>query len=268
MPIITISRGSYSRGKEVAEKLSEKLGYECLARDVLIEASEEFNIPEAKLVRALKSSPSILDRFTYGREKYIAYIEHTFLDHVKKGNVVYHGLAGHFFLKNAPDVLKVRILANMEDRVKEEMNRENISENEARKLLIKDDGERRKWSRHLYGIDTGDSSLYDLVVHIDKFTVDDAVDLIASASALPCFQSNPQTRAFIEDLYLAAKAKAILINHIPTVNVTCREGVVQVSCKGVMGNEKTREKKINTLLNGIAGIERVQFDVKPIIVPD
>jgi len=48
MSIITISRGSYSRGKEVAEKLAETLRYECISRDILLEASEEFNIPEIK----------------------------------------------------------------------------------------------------------------------------------------------------------------------------------------------------------------------------
>ena len=46
MSIITISRGSFSKGKEVAEKLAEKLNYECISRDILIEASEHFNIPE------------------------------------------------------------------------------------------------------------------------------------------------------------------------------------------------------------------------------
>ena len=41
MSIITVSRGSYSRGKEVAEKLAQVLGYECLSRDILLEASGE-----------------------------------------------------------------------------------------------------------------------------------------------------------------------------------------------------------------------------------
>jgi hypothetical protein len=30
--IITISRGSYTHGKEVAEKLAQKLGYDCVSR--------------------------------------------------------------------------------------------------------------------------------------------------------------------------------------------------------------------------------------------
>ena len=99
MSIITISRGSYSKGKEVAEEVAQTLGYECVSREILLEASEHFNIPEIKLVRALHDAPSILERFTYGKERYIAYITAAFLEHVHQDNVVYHGLAGQFFLK-------------------------------------------------------------------------------------------------------------------------------------------------------------------------
>ncbi len=139
MSIITISRGSYSRGKEVAEKLAHSLGYQCLSRDILLEASELYNIPEIKLVRAIHDAPSILERFTYSKESYVAYIRAALLRHVQKDNVVYHGLAGHFLLQGIPHVFKVRIIADLEDRVKEEMKRENISAEEARRILQKDD---------------------------------------------------------------------------------------------------------------------------------
>jgi hypothetical protein len=46
MAIITISRGSYSKGKEIAEKVAQELNYEHTSRDVLLEASEHFNVPE------------------------------------------------------------------------------------------------------------------------------------------------------------------------------------------------------------------------------
>jgi cytidylate kinase len=64
---------------------------------------------------------------------------------VQKDNVVYHGLAGHFFLQDISHVLKVRVIADLEDRVKEELKREGISAEEARYILKKDDDERRKW---------------------------------------------------------------------------------------------------------------------------
>ena len=110
MPIITISRGSYSRGKEVAEKLAHELGYACISREILLEASDKFHIPGIQLVRAIHDAPSILDRFSHGKEKYVAFIREVLMEHVRKDNVVYHGLAGHFFLQQIPHVLKVRII--------------------------------------------------------------------------------------------------------------------------------------------------------------
>ncbi len=68
MAIITISRGSYSKGQQIAEKVAKTLGYQCISREVLLEASKEFNIPEVKLVRVIDDAPSILGRFAYGKK--------------------------------------------------------------------------------------------------------------------------------------------------------------------------------------------------------
>ena len=104
MSIITITRGSYSHGKELAETLAEKLGYECFSRENLREdASEQFNLPEIKLFRAIENPPSLLDRITGGKEKYIAYLRSAFLKHVQKDDIIYHGFVGQFFLKDVPN---------------------------------------------------------------------------------------------------------------------------------------------------------------------
>ena len=172
MGIITISRGSYSRGIEIAQKLSQKLGYECISREVLLKASKDFNVPETELLNAIHDAPSIFDRMLDGKKNYVAYIREAFLDHIQKDNVVYHGYAGHFFTREIPNILKVRIIANMDLRIKVLMERENVSEEEARKFLYKIDIERRKWSMYLYGIDTNVTELYDIVIHIDAIDVD------------------------------------------------------------------------------------------------
>ena len=204
MAIITISRGSYHRGREVAEKVAQKLGYECLSRDILLEASEEFNIPEIKLIRAIQDAPSILDRLTRQKEKYVAYIRAALLKHVQKDNVVYHGLFGHFFLQDIPHVLKVRIVADLEARVADEVKREGISESKAREIILKDDEERRKWALHLYGADWWDATLYDLVIHLKTITVDDTVDLLYHVVQLPGFQTTPESQEAINNQVEAA----------------------------------------------------------------
>lgn len=205
MSIITISRGSYNRGKEVAEKLAQKLGYECISREILLEASEEYNVPEIKLIRAIQDSPSILDRLTHNKEKYITYIRTTLLKHMQKDNVVYHGLFGHFFLQNIPHVLKVRIVGELEARVEDEVKREGISADKAREIIMRDDDERRKWALYLYEADAWDATLYDLVIHLKTISVDDAVDLIIHTWQLPGFQTTPESQQAIDSLVEAAR---------------------------------------------------------------
>ncbi len=235
MPIITISRGSYSRGSDVANKAAEMLGYACISREVLIEASEMFNIPEIKLVRAIHDAPSILERFSHGRERYVAYIRAIFLRHVQKDNVVYHGLAGHYFLQGIPHVLKVRIIADMEDRVREEMNRKNISDDKARYLLKKNDEERRKWGLTLYGIDTTDSRLYDIVLKIKAITVDDAAKFIVDTLRRPSFKTTPEAQKVLDDLVLAAQIEALLVNEFPKVKVVADNGSADIHIAGGFG---------------------------------
>jgi len=263
MGIITISRGSYSKGKETAENVARELGYECVSRDILLEASTHFNIPEVKLIRAIHDAPSFFDRFQHGKEKYILFIREAFLEHIQKDNMVYHGLAGHFFIQGIPNILKVRIIANIEDRIKEEMRREKISDKEARYILKKDDDERRKWGMHLYGIDTNDTSLYDIVLHIDNIKVNDAVKILTDLAGRPCFQTTPESLMKIKDSYLAAKAHAAIFESFPDAEVRCRNSVVNVKLETALSLEEEVTDRIKDALKNIDDIKEVRVNLVP-----
>jgi len=265
MPIITISRGSYSKGKAVAEKVAQKLGYECISRDIILEASEEFNVPEIKLIRAIHDAPSILGSLSYNKDKYIAYIQKSLLQHFRKDNIVYHGLAGHFFVKGISHVLKVRIIADLEDRVRLEMEREGITRAEALHLLKKDDEERRKWGEYLYGADTKDPSLYDLVIHIHKVSVDDAVDIICHTSGLKDFQATPESKQAIEDLVLTAKVNAKLIGMNHGIKISTQDGIVFVRSEATLQQQSSLSHDIEKIAKEISGIKDVRIDVEPIV---
>jgi cytidylate kinase len=257
MSIITISRGSYSRGKEVAEKLAQALNYQCLSRDILLEASERYNIPEIKLVRAIHDAPSILERFTYSKGHYVAYIRAALLRQAKKDNLVYHGLAGHFLLKGIHHLLRVRIIADLEDRVKEEMKRENISAEEARQILLKDDEERHKWSKNLYGIDTWDPSLYDLVINIKDITVNGAVDIIKCALKDPRFQTTPEGQKLVNEMSLAAEIEAAFIQDIPSIQVEAKGAEVFIYLKKGLCEDEELMSRIKRRASTVVG-----FNVK------
>src|SRR4030066_87062 len=260
MSCITISRGSYSYGKEIAEKVAVRLNYECVGRDALLEASETFNIPEIKLLEAIRDAPSVLGRFTYGKERYISYIQAALLNKMKKDNIVYHGLAGHFFLKNISHVLKVRIIADHEDRIAYMMKRESsLSRDAAQRRLKKIDEERIKWSQHLYGIDTRDPSLYDLVIHIKPITVEDAVDIICNTARLQHFQTTPESQQAMNDLVTAESVKAALVSFVPDVHVSCSQGKVQVSLHVSKYSTDSMTGEVEKIAKTIKGVDKIEI---------
>jgi len=259
MPIITISRGSYSKGKEVAEKVAERLGYKCVAREIILSASKEFNIPEIKFARAIHDAPSIFDRVTYGREKYTAYLQAAFLKSVQSDNVVYHGLAGHFFLKDLRHALRVRIIADKPDRLQYTMVREGISEEEAERRLKRDDEDRTKWSKHVFGIDTSDPSLYDLIIHIGKMAVSDAVEIIGYAAQLDTFKTTFESQRAMDDLVLAAEVKAALMELKPDIQAIASNGKVFLGTKVSQMQQPEEIKEIERIARSIPGVKDLEI---------
>jgi cytidylate kinase len=259
MAIITISRGSYSKGKEVAEKVAERLGYECLSRDILLDASDRFHIPQIKLVRAIHDAPSILDRFGSSKQTYIAYIQSALANAACKDNVVYHGLAGHVLLPGIGHVLRVRILADIAMRIANEMEREDICYEEARFLLLKDDQERRRWSQHLYGVDPVDPCLYDLLIRIHRLDVDDAVEFICQAATKDQFKTTKESQQNMEDLALACRVKAALADDFPEISISSQYGNVVVYTKSSGRPSQKLERKVRALAKEMKDINNLEI---------
>jgi len=259
MAIITISRGSFTRGKEVADKVAQKLGYDCISREVLLQASDVFNIPEIKLTQAIEDAPSFLDRFTHGREKYIAYIQSALFDQIKKDNMIYHGFACHFFVKDIPNVLKVRINSNLEDRIKIGMERDHLSRKQALRLIKKVDEQRKRWGRKLYGFDPWDSSLYDLVLNIDRITVNDAVSTIYRIAQLEPFRITPEVKKSLENLALAAEVRTHLIGVKPDVEICADNGYVTLNTGIPVSHDSELVQKIGSMMKTISEIKGIKI---------
>ncbi len=261
MSVITISRGSFSKGKQVAEAVAHELNYECISREILLEASDQFNIPEIKLTRALHDAPSIIDRFSNGRERYLRFFKSTFFSHMEKGNIVYHGLAGHFFLENISHVLKVRIMANMSHRVLEEMKRENCKKEEALYRLKEDDRERRKWSMHLHGKDSWDSSLYDIVLCIDTLSIDDVTEILVNTVQKKQFHETAESRHLMRQKVLRANIEAQLSEYAPYGEVTLRSdsSIELTNIRGQLQYDKNARHDFNSQMKEKFNIEKVHY---------
>lgn len=261
MPIITISRGSYYHGKSIAEKLAKRLGYLCLSRDQVVENLDKFHLPEIKLVRGLNDSFSVLDRFPHGKKRFKTAIRSAILQHFVNSKVVYHGLVGHHFVNDIPHVLKVRIIADTEKRVADEMARENIAEEKARYILKKDDEERRKWAMFLYGIDIMAPDTYNLTIRIGHLSEDEAVDIIANAVELQSFQETAESKAALADSAMHALVSEKLFD-FPNAVVAAKNGQVAISMKVPEDQQQVIHDRISQMLADLDGMNElvIRFD--------
>ena len=78
------------------------------------------------------------------------------------------------------------------------MERENVSEQQAIRIIENVDKERKEWSEKLYGIDTWDCRLYDLAVNIGSISLDEAAELICQTVKYNAFQTTAQSQQQIE----------------------------------------------------------------------
>ena len=262
MSIICISRGSYYRGKDVAEKVADILGYQCVSRDSLLAASDEFDIPEIKLTRNIQHATQILERYSFGRERYVNFISAEILKRLRQDNHVYHGLAGQFFVRDISHLLRIRVIADLEERVQAEAERENISPDKARMQLKHDDEERQKWALFLYGVDIVDPALYDLTVNVSAMGVEDSAELIAQTARLPCYKATQNSQTSINDQALAAEIRAALFD-FPLAGVSTREGRAYVNVKAPEEQAEAIRTRIEAAVGGIIDLEKVEIRVDP-----
>ena len=114
MPIITIYQGASGEGQEVAESLAQALGYRCVGRELLVEASRRYGVPEAKLNQIVEKGANWWERLLQDLRPYRIALQATLCELAHDGKVVYHGHIGHELLSGIGHVLKVLLTAPIE----------------------------------------------------------------------------------------------------------------------------------------------------------
>jgi cytidylate kinase len=268
MPIITISRDLYSHGEEIARRVAGELGYECIGPEIIQRVCNSLEFPHSKLHKALHDSPTFLEHISAKKEQRLAMFRAVFSEYMCHDNVVYHGLAGHVFLSDVPNVVKVRVIADLEERIREEMRRDGLTHKQAKERLIRDDKERAKWTKYLYGKDNRDPALYDLYLNLHNISIDAAVAIIVGAAQVSTNGNMELMRKKLKDMALAAKIEARLLEAFPEVEAVARDGEVFVSVQGSIVQEEKITKKAKRMASAIEGIKNIKIGVAPsVFVP-
>lgn len=260
MSVITISRGSFSGGKRLAECLGNSLGYRCLDRETVAERAAASGVAQEELLDALLKPPSFLERFKHQRYQYLALFQAALAEEVKTGKVIYHGNAGHLMLKGASPVLKVRVIAPLEKRIEMIQDRLKMGRGEALNYIQKVDRDRKNWTQYLYGVNWEDPALYDLVVNLDVLDIAAACEIVAAAARQQkCFAFVGDCQREMEDLAIGSRVRANLALNPGTSHlefeVACRLGCVTIRGRVAGINELEEVKRIAGSVTGVRELD-------------
>jgi len=209
MAIITLSRGTYSGAKDLAEYISKNLGYKLLSRETVIDKLEKLGWIDGKLDKARHKKLGILQRMNLEWVHYQVCLRAVLCKEAQDEEIVYHGNNGHIALHGFPNILSVKVVADMKDRISAVLARNEyaIDQKEAIRIINRIDERRARWSRFLHQTEVDDISSFDMIIDLSRRSIPDAYEMIYSTVKLPQFSPTPESRKIIESFTRAAQLR-------------------------------------------------------------
>ena len=182
MKVITIGREYGSGGREIGEKLAEKLGFSFYDRNFLEMAALETGYSEDSLA----NNDEIADRiyFPYKTENISEELfkvqSRIMIERAKSESCVIVGRCSDIILKDFANVVHIFIYADEEDRVQRIMERNNLDEVKARKKLKKTEKIRKNYYQYYTDSEWGNRENKDLLINSSKTGIENSVEVIIS----------------------------------------------------------------------------------------
>jgi len=261
MPIITIYQGASGEGQELAETVAQGLGYHCVGREVLVEASRRYRIPEAKLNEIVEKGPHWWERLLQDLRPYRVALQAALCELADDGKVVYHGHLGHELLPGIGHVLKVLLTAPIEFRIEQVRSRQNLADAAARHYIEEVDKARSRRLMAMFGTDWRDPNRFDLILNMSRMRREGATRVIIEAAKLEEYQPTAASEQAFNDLALGSRVHATLLAS-PDVQGSALEVRAEGGHVYVKGRiDQGSEDEVLNLVKNVPGVIKVTSDL-------
>ncbi|MBI3030213.1 MAG: cytidylate kinase family protein [Candidatus Rokubacteria bacterium] len=270
MAIITISHEMGAGGPEIGMTVAQRLGYRYADHELILDTAQRYGLLEEKLSHLDESKPSFFERLDTETHQYITAIQTTLLEFADQDNVVLMGRSGQWLLRGIPHVLRVRVKAPFELRVKRALKKmagqmgEAVNPRTVTDMVRRDDAEKAGRFRYLYELDINDPSLYELVLNTEKVSTETAVELIATAARRPDFATTEAGRQVVADRALASRVQVALATQPETrkyrITVEAQQGVVTLEATAALD----QAVEVARTVHGVRDVKTRQVEIPPI----
>jgi cytidylate kinase len=257
--VVIISSDLSCPGDEIASRVSNNLGYECLGADIEAAAAAAYDLSPERLRQALSFSPPLMMRLRRDSQKYLAYFQASLVAALCRDNVLYNGAIGHMLVTGVSHVMKVQVTAELDDRVASRAASDDVSQDRARASLLSEQAACKKWFTKMFGVDGTEPTEFDLVVNVSELGVEGAARTIEETVREVRFKPVTYSRNTIRDQELACRVRAELIGEVNDVVVTARDGEVTIQSKVLSRRKLSRVSPLRDKVLAVEGVSYVVF---------
>ena len=270
MSILTVSHEIGAGGPEIGQKVADQLGWHYVDQELISDAALRYGVLEEKLSSLDESKPSLFERFDAETRRYITVLQTAVFEFAEQDRVVLMGRAGQWLLRGLPHVLRLRVMAPFDRRVKRLAKKlsgqmgEQTNPRTVQDMARRDDSEKLGRMRYLYEVDLRDPSLYDLVVNTDKLSIDAAVEMVAATLERPELVTTPEAQQLVTDRALASRIQVALATNPETrkyrITVEAKSGLVTLEGTAAMDEAVDVARAVR----GVREVKTQQVEVPPI----
>jgi hypothetical protein len=260
MTIVAMGREMGSQGLEVAHGVAAGLDAVVVHYEIIDHLGDRNRIRKSHVVRLLGQGDDVAKPLTIEDTLPTMLSATEILDIASiPENVVLRGWGAVALLREVPHVVRVRITAPFETRVRNLMRTARADDEERirEEIRLFDEAHAAVMRRH-FDVDYRDPDLYDLVLDTSELPPGECAQCVIDYTRDKRFIETCESRMRLVSLSIAAHVRALLKLHPPTrdlkLNVGAEEGVVTLS--GVVGSVdlKTRCERVAWRVPGIKAV--------------
>jgi cytidylate kinase len=261
MTIITISKMAGTYADEIAKKTAKHLNFDFRDKEIA-DALSEYGFQQQDKDLFNEKGLSFWEFVSQSKSRFQYHVKTVVSEFAQEGNVVIYGWGANVLLRGIPGVLRTRIIAPFEIRLKRIMKQQNCDEKSAERIIRKLDKDSKGFVRSFFQADREEKDLYDIMLNTETLSVDTGVELILAAHSAKEFKvRSSETAEKLADLALTLKVQATLAETpgSETINFILSQGVVELS--GFAISAEIRDECAIGVSN-ITGIKEVNNQIR------
>jgi cytidylate kinase len=261
--MLTISRQLGAGGDEITRLVAEQLRWKMLDNALAEKLLVEKGFPPMVVESFSDRRPDLWHRLSAGKDRYLHYLKLVSYEFARQGDFIILGRGGQLLFAEVPGVLKVQVVAPLEDRVRNLGKERGRDVQRALQAVQHSDNERAGFYRFLFHADWHSPCLYDLVLNSHLLSPKAAAGLILQALAsVEMKEKREGALRKLEQLYLVQRAFVSILyeQKLPVhyLEIEVHDGTVTL--KGVARDHPSIER-CREAAAGVFGRKRIDNEI-------